>query len=60
MTKKKAAKKPELHLISGKAAGELDDLLDLFRALTGREPTPEDIEESRAILEGDDSVPDSD
>jgi hypothetical protein len=29
----------------------LDDLLDLFRKLTGREPTPEEIAEVRAELD---------
>ena len=30
----------------------LDGLLALHRALTGREPTPDEIEEARAILDG--------
>ena len=48
---KEQAQKPELHLLPGQDAGDLNNILDLFRSLTGREPTPEDIAEAKAELE---------
>lgn len=48
-----SSKKPELvFMIDGKHALEmdLDEWLDLFHELTGREPTPEDIEDAKREL----------
>jgi hypothetical protein len=41
---------PSLTLLPGDAIG-LAELLDLYRHLTGREPTPEEVEEARRELE---------
>jgi hypothetical protein len=41
--------KPELHLLGEPFSPEA--VLDLFRALTGREPTEQDVERVRKILE---------
>lgn len=38
--------KPELHLLDAKQA-TFEDVIDLFRKQTGREPTAEEIEEAR-------------
>ncbi len=43
------ARKPSLSLLPGDAA--LADVLEAFRQLTGREPTPEEIEDARRELE---------
>jgi hypothetical protein len=42
---------PKLTLTWLDADASLEDLLAFFRALTGREPTPEEIEEVKAELE---------
>jgi hypothetical protein len=45
--------KPERHLLDAKEA-TFGDVIDLFRKLTGREPTPEEIEEARREWESGD------
>jgi hypothetical protein len=42
----KADGKPRLHMSNTKGA-TFEDMIDLFRKLTGREPTAEEIEEAR-------------
>ncbi len=44
---------PQLHLSDAKPM-TIDDVLNLFRKLTGREPTAKDIEEARRKWESDD------
>ena len=45
-------KKPELYLTGpSKGPPTLDDLIALTRRLTGREPTPDEIEDARQTLE---------
>ena len=34
-----------------------DDVMEMFRQLTGREPTPEEIEEARQAWESEESSP---
>ena len=47
-----ADKKIELHLAgTKKAAPTLEDLIRLFTKLTGREPTPAEIEKARAAYD---------
>lgn len=46
--------KPTLTVVPGDKVDDLEALLGLFRTLTGREPTPEEIEEAKAELEADD------
>jgi hypothetical protein len=44
--------KPILYLVGSKdEPPRLDDLLALFRRLTGREPTPEDLAQAKRELE---------
>jgi len=43
--------KPTLHLLSGKKIFDLDALVTLYRALTGREPTESELQEVRVMLE---------
>lgn len=50
---KASGEKPELHLADAKQM-TLDDVLNLFRRVTGREPTPEEIEDARREWESDD------
>ena len=46
-----SAGKPSLYLVgSGDGPPTADDILALFRAVTGREPTPEDEAKARAIM----------
>lgn len=45
--------KPTLYLLSGDATFNLEEILNLFRKLTGREPTPAEIEETRAEMAKD-------
>ncbi len=40
--------------ISDTKAMTLEDVLNLFRHLTGREPTPEEVAEAKAEWESDD------
>ena len=42
--------KPTLHLMRGSKTLSIDDIVRLFKKLTGRDPTPEDIEASRRRL----------
>ena len=42
--------KPELTLLPGDLANDLDALVAFFEKLTGRKPTPEDIAETRAMI----------
>lgn len=45
------SKKPELFLVGPSEGGpSLDDLMALFRKLTGREPTEEDLVKARETL----------
>lgn len=45
--------KPELHLAGPKEGlVTIDDLAKLYRQLTGREPTEEDLKEAEKILRG--------
>jgi hypothetical protein len=45
-------KKPELYLVGPRVGmPSLDDLIELTRRLTGREPTAEEIEAGRRKLE---------
>ena len=44
-------KKPELHLAGPRVGGpSVEDILRLFKNLTGKEPTAEDVEKVRARL----------
>jgi hypothetical protein len=42
---------PTLHLMHGSKALSLEHLLSLYKRLTGRDPTPEDIEKVKRKLE---------
>lgn len=42
--------KVDLHLANARAMS-LDDILNLFRKVSGREPTPEEVEEARREFE---------
>jgi hypothetical protein len=42
---------PTLHLMQGKKALSLEHITALYKKLTGREPTPEDLERSKRLLE---------
>ncbi len=44
-------KKPSLRLIEGKDALDLESLCELYVSLTGKEPTPEELAEAKAMLE---------
>jgi hypothetical protein len=57
LASKTRKKKPRL-VLAGKGDGTpptLDELVKLTEALTGEAPTPEEIEEMRAIYEGEGS-----
>jgi hypothetical protein len=43
--------KPSLGLIEGKEALDVESLRDLYVSLTGKEPTPEDLAEAKAVLD---------
>ncbi len=43
--------KPSLSLIEGKDALDLSSLMELYTSLTGKEPTPEELEEARIMLD---------
>jgi hypothetical protein len=45
--------KPELHLLHPDEI-TFENLLEMFRDLTGREPTPEEVEEARAEWDSED------
>jgi hypothetical protein len=47
MNEQQQDNQPELHVLNPRTA-TLEDVLNLFRKLTGREPTPEEVEEARA------------
>jgi hypothetical protein len=42
---------PTLHLLPGSKALSLEHLLTFYKKLTGRDPTPEEIEEAKRKLE---------
>lgn len=42
---------PTLHLMHGSKALSLEHFLSLYKRLTGRDPTPEDIEKVKRKLE---------
>jgi len=45
------SKQPQLHMTGSKDdKPTLDDLIALSKALTGREPTPEELADARKIL----------
>lgn len=43
--------KPELTLLPGKKVLDMESITNLFRKLTGKEPTPQDLAESQKILD---------
>ena len=43
--------KPTLHLMQGKKTLTLEHITALYKKLTGRDPTPEDLEKSKRLLE---------
>ena len=42
---------PELHLLPGELAFDLDALVAFYTEVTGRAPTPEELAEARALIE---------
>jgi hypothetical protein len=52
MSEQQHDKPPELHVLNPRTA-TLAQIIDLFRRLTGREPTPEEVEEARREWESD-------
>ena len=48
---------PTLHLMHGSKALSLEHILRLYKKLTGRDPTPEEIEEVKRKLEQRQSGP---
>ena len=42
---------PTLHLLHASKTRSLEHLLNFYRKLTGRDPTPEEIEEAKRKLE---------
>ena len=49
--------KPELKLVQPRLAhDELEVLVALYLGATGREPTPDELEDAREMLEGTDSL----
>jgi hypothetical protein len=45
------AKKPALTLVGPRVGGPtIQDIVALFKSLTGREPEPADVEKAKAIL----------
>jgi hypothetical protein len=52
MSKPKPKSRPSLALVGSRGAAlTLDDVLSLTRRLTGREPTPQEIESAQQILD---------
>jgi hypothetical protein len=46
------SKKPALYLTGpSKGPPTIDDITALYKSLTGRDPTPEELAESKAMLE---------
>ncbi len=43
--------KPTLALVPGEDVLDLDSLMDLYTSLTGKEPTPAELEEAKAMLD---------
>jgi hypothetical protein len=48
-----------LHLMHGSKTLSLDHLLSFYRKLTGRDPTPDEIEEAKRKLEERQRVPET-
>ena len=46
--------KQKRYLLSGKKAGDADELAKLFEKLTGHRPSPQEIDEARKILSAPD------
>lgn len=44
-------KQPTLYLLHGSKTRSLEHLLSFYKKLTGRDPTPEEIEQARRKLE---------
>jgi hypothetical protein len=44
-------KQPTLHLMHGSKTLSLEHLLSFYKKLTGRDPTPEQIDEAKRMLE---------
>jgi len=53
----KKRQKPKLVLLRGKDAFDIDSLVAMYKQLTGREPTNEEIDEAKGVLKDN---PDSD
>ena len=53
-----SAKKPSFHLLDARGDVDLGELVTLFESLTGRKPTPAEIDAARKALEEHDA-PDS-
>jgi hypothetical protein len=43
-------KKPELHLLDAGDSLSVDDLATMYKSLTGRDMTPEELAEAESIL----------
>jgi hypothetical protein len=54
MSEQQRNDKPTLHLLHPQEI-TFENIMEMFRKLTGREPTPEEVEEARAEWEADDS-----
>ena len=50
MTQKKDDK-PDLHLLDAGEMVKIEDIVAMYTSMTGRDPSPEEIEEARKILE---------
>lgn len=48
---KTESQKPTLALVPGEDTLDLDSLMELYTSLTGKKPTPAELEEARAMLE---------
>jgi hypothetical protein len=46
-----AKKKPKLFLLDGKRASDVNELAKLYEAITGKKPTPQEMEEVKKILD---------
>jgi hypothetical protein len=49
--------KPELHLLPGDLAFDVDALVALFTQLTGRVPSAQEIAEARALIDAAQQAP---
>jgi hypothetical protein len=47
------AEKPTLHLMKLKGRPTIEDATRLYKALTGRDPTPAELASSQALLDAD-------